>query len=117
MKVIHVRDVIKEAPKFWLKQYKHCNGGDTLTWNDSKTYGQVRADIGRLDLDKCSVEDINQALGTSGWASLKCDECGERVDKLLRIGEEPTYEARWRDVCESCLAKAADILKSTKAKI
>jgi hypothetical protein len=116
MDVIQRRDVIKAAPARWLEQYKTNADSHVCTWGVSprKTYGQIRAALAALNLETCQPSDIDAALGAPGWADNDCDECDKSFPVVLRIGEEPDYEARWRDVCADCLAKAAKILSETK---
>jgi hypothetical protein len=40
---------------------------------------------------------------------MTCDACGKDVDAIMRIGDEPDYEARYIDLCVDCLSHAAAI--------
>lgn len=111
MKVITERNAIKQAREHWKDSYARDSADRKTGWC-SKTFGQIRTDLDALDIDSCSVEDLAQALGTTGWGLIKCDECGERQNKLVRMGEKPDYEARWQDICAHCLDRGLDIISS-----
>jgi hypothetical protein len=113
---VHQRDIIRAAPALWLRQYSGSWSDAKLPWNSAKTYGQVWRDLAALDLETCTPEDIDAAIGTTGWAANCCDECRDSFPVTLRICDEPDYEAKWQDLCAGCLAKAVDMLASTIAK-
>jgi hypothetical protein len=118
MSVIYRRDVIRDVLRRYTDQY--ANYADDYMIGDSRTrqaVGDTKKALAALNLDTCSVSDVDAAMnGTTGWADLNCDECGESVPILVRIGQEPDYEARWWDVCESCLRKSLALLVSSPPK-
>ena len=112
MRIITARDAIKNAIASWLDQYRHDAESAPLHWKRDKTFGQARAELRTLDAETCSESDFNRATGLdstasySSWCSNTCDECGEHRDEVVRIGQEPDYDARWQDLCDGCLRKA-----------
>lgn len=40
---------------------------------------------------------------------LVCDECSEKVNIAIQLGEEPDYESATAIICESCLNKAKEL--------
>ncbi len=114
-KVIQRRDVIREARQTWLNQYRDYSDEQALGWV-GRTAGDVRQALRALDLETCSQADIDNAIGTSGWAANSCDECGGDFPVLLRLGQEPDYDNRWWVLCAGCLAKASAHLVATKPK-
>lgn len=118
MKVVHRRDVIRDVLRHYAEQY--ANYADDYMIGTSKTaqsVGDTKKALAALDLNTCSVADVVAAMnGTTGWASLECDECGRDVPILAHLGQEPDYEARWWKVCEECLSKHLALLSSTPPK-
>lgn len=96
--IIKKRDVIKAIPKRWRKHYP-----DNFYGNDKLEIWQKLA---LLNTETCDPSVIDDIIGNESWTSLKCDECDREQDILVRIGEEPDYEARWQDLCADCLRAA-----------
>lgn len=56
---------------------------------------------------------VREAMdGWPDWTDNRCDECHADRDVLIRIGDEPDYDARWVDLCADCLRKASKLAKS-----
>lgn len=116
-RAVHRRDIIKDVRAKWLHQYK--NYADTHRFpltTGGRTVGEINAALARLDLETCSSADIDAAIGTTGWASNACDECETDCATLVRIGDEPGYEERWQDLCQTCLIAASDFLTKVETK-
>lgn len=43
-----------------------------------------------------------------------CDECCEKADNVVQIGEEPDYESSTAKICEPCLRKALALIEEAK---
>lgn len=63
-----------------------------------------------LDPETCSVAELRAALG-AGYeqhGTLTCCGCGVECgvglehEVVLRLGDEPDYEAQWVDLCPAC---------------
>lgn len=106
--VILKRDVIRSVRARWSYQYPR----DDYTFWDGSTAGEIRPRLAALDLETCSSEDVDKAIGSGGWADNRCDHCGEDVEALVRFGERPNYEARWQDLCLKCLVEGVEILRA-----
>lgn len=107
MKVITQRDVIRTVPARFREQYSFALDVEAA-WKPGSTRRDIAAALDALDIETCTTTDIDHALGVTGWADNKCDECGaSNRPVLVRLGEEPDYDARWIDLCPSCLAEAA----------
>ena len=113
--IIQRRDIILSVRPQWLNQYKDYPDEKTVGWNPKRTFGSVRVALQALDPETCSPNDVGAALGMvgSGWANNICDECGDDFPVVLRLGEEPDYEARYWSLCANCLKNALDLLTST----
>jgi hypothetical protein len=103
LKLIHQRDVIRNVRDRFLDQYRHYPDDSILV---RQRVGDTRQRLAKLDLETCSVQDVDEAIGVTGWAANECDLCRRDFPTLMRIGEEPGYEARWVDICEECLSEA-----------
>jgi hypothetical protein len=66
-----------------------------------------------LDVETATAADVNAIIGNNTWASLTCDGCGEDKYRILRLGDEPDYEARWQDLCLDCLEDAKNQLEAS----
>lgn len=108
--IINRRDIILNVRDKWLGQYKHYKDDYHVGWGDQMPAGEIRKRLAALDLETCSPTDVDKALQSKNWASNECDLCGEDKEQLIRIGEEPDYEARWVDICSECASKAASAL-------
>jgi len=56
-----------------------------------------------------AVEDV-EAL-CQGWTLLSCDECGDRVDQVVQVGQEPDYESSTACLCWKCAVNAVALFK------
>lgn len=102
--IITQRDVIRTVPNGFEAQYGH----------DRRRWGKVIDALNALDVETCSASDITAIIGNDGWTSLYCEECDARAEALVRIGDEPDYQACWIDLCPACVAVAA--VKATEIK-
>jgi hypothetical protein len=108
MNIIQRRDIIRTVRDRWNSQYPDDNLD--IGWERSERVGDIRVRLAALDLETCSVEDVDKAIGTSGWADNDCDCCKLSFPVLVHIGEEPDYDAKWQDLCAGCLSKAVTLL-------
>lgn len=115
MKAIHQRDVIREVGPRWTEQYKQYQPDQKIGIRKNReAVGVIRKRVAALDLETCTVADVDKAIGTTGWADNECDECHKSFPVLIRLGAEPEYDARWQDLCGKCLGKAAALHAKTK---
>ena len=81
-----------------------------------KTVGWVREALRGLDLSACSEAEVVEAIGNNSWVSLTCDECGEDVERVVRVGaQEDDYDERWQELCAGCVARAEGMLVCVSA--
>jgi hypothetical protein len=114
-RAIYLRDVIRGVRDRFNGQYREYRDG--YRFPAGKTVGEIKAALAGLNLDTCSRADVDEAMGTlTSWVSNACDECGAEHETLVRIGDEPDYDARWQDLCLSCLRKARDFLVNVEPK-
>ncbi len=90
--LITSRDLLPEVCKRWRKQYP----GEKIK------YDQLAA----LDPKTATSKQVDDIIGTQGWASTGCDGCGEYVDEAVQVGQEPDCESSTANLCKSCCEKA-----------
>lgn len=100
--VMTQRDKILAFSRRWREQYPD----DSYKFWDGRSVGETFKKIAALDLLTCSEADVDAAVGTSGWGSITCDECGESAETLVRLGDDRDYDTRYVDACGRCLQLA-----------
>lgn len=101
MKIITKQASVVPSINYFLNNYRRYSG------SNAPFYTKERFDrISSLNPSTCTVEQFNTALGNTSWTDLKCDECGNNVDMLVQVGQEPDYESSTANVCVKCLRKA-----------
>lgn len=109
MRLVYKRDIVRNTPARWLKQYSRNRDDEKTGWAQRETFGKIRRKLAALDLDTCTAADVDAALGTV-WTGNVCDDCERDFPVLVHIGPDPDYDARWQTLCASCVAKAAKLL-------
>lgn len=109
MYVITAREVIRGVRDRWNEQYPK----DEFKFWDGSLAGDKRARLNALNLETCSREDVEAALG-SDWAENECTVCKKHKDSVVHIGDELAYEARYVRVCDDCLAEARAAIMITE---
>ena len=96
-------EICQSVPMRWATQYSSYPEQD---WKS-----RVTRELAALCFDERTPARINAIIGNDSWTTNKCDECEKDYDVLVRIGDEPDYDARRLDICHDCLSKAADMAK------
>lgn len=109
MRVVTRREIIRQVPAEFKRRYNHQRDEKRWGRNSHTTWGEVIDGLDKLDSETCAPEEINKLIGNDSWTDNKCDECGAQSETLVRLGEEPDYEARWQDLCGSCLLEASKL--------
>lgn len=97
-KLIYKRDHLDRIPQRWRSQYGH---GYYANDEDKQ---KIQRGLDALPQGKFTADEADQIIGNKSWSKFECDICGHDKDVLLRMGDEPDYEARWLDCCRECLA-------------
>ncbi len=109
IKRIYRRDIIRGVYERFKDQYGHYKPSQLVGWKETEEPIGLKIDrLSKLDLETASVEDVDKAMNLTGWASLKCDFCDADVESLIRLGDEPNYEARWVDICDECIGTLSE---------
>lgn len=114
MKIITRKLLAKRAANRWYMQY--CNRGvwDSRMLERSK---ETKEDIYNKLLslgDDPNPDDIDKVIGNHSWTWVYCNECDERVEGVVQLGEEPDYESNTANVCFGCLNKASMLVNEHK---
>jgi hypothetical protein len=98
------RDVIKDVRDRWQYQYRMWGSDEAVqVTNGPRKIGTIRRALRALDLETCSAEDVDAAIGRPGWVALTCDVCNKDQDEILHIESE---SERAVDVCFECARTA-----------
>ena len=97
MELILRSEVIKEIPDRWRCQYRENQGDKYQIWL------RLKAE------ENLTEEKAEELIGNNSWSRLDCDECGERADAVVQLGQEPDYESRTACICLDCLKKAVTL--------
>lgn len=55
-------------------------------------------------------DKVDEVIGNGSWTHLYCNECRQRVDLAVCVGEEPDYDSATAYLCEPCLRAAYALL-------
>ena len=76
---------------------------------------RVLNELERLDLEKCSAEDVNRIIGNDSWTRVNpCHECGADSVHTVMLGQEPEYESYTAWICKECMNKAIALIESVE---
>lgn len=100
----------KSAAKAWHDKYVK----DNWRWHHSKSFvtglSKKEAYEALVALgDKPSPEDVNKVIGNTSWTDCLCNECGELVEEVVQLGQEPDYDSATANICFPCLKKAVKL--------
>ena len=100
MKVINERTQIREVSARWNAQYPSPDKGKTV----------IGKALELIDKETATAKDIKAIIGNDSWTGVPaCNECGEYVNEVVRVGEEPNYESNTAHICKGCAEKALSL--------
>jgi hypothetical protein len=102
MKLITRKGLAAAASDRWLRQYFKSG-----TWQygaDKETIYRKLQALGETP----APEDVNKIIGNDSWTEICCDECGEKVEEVVQLGEELDYESSTANICKFCLISAME---------
>ena len=100
MKFFSERELIRTVAERW---------GRVQGRNDKineKDYFEIYKKLVGLGLETATVEDVKNIIGNYTWCELTCNECGEKVEAAVQIGQPPMHNSETAMVCLPCLLKA-----------
>ncbi|MBT4644095.1 MAG: hypothetical protein HOC09_35285 [Deltaproteobacteria bacterium] len=100
MKVITRKIQAAGAHRRWMRQYP----------DDKDNKGALLKKLG----DNPDPNAVDGIIGNKSWTSVgTCSECGKiKQPKLIMVGEPADYESYTAYLCENCVEKACNLLKS-----
>jgi hypothetical protein len=106
-KLFTTRDKIRGVAAAWEKAYgpnERRPGWYSSGISDDReaTFRKLK----ELDKETASADEVATIIGNKSWTQLSCDSCGDYVDRIVEIGQEPDYESRTVDICYPCFSKA-----------
>jgi hypothetical protein len=103
MKLITREHWAKSAPARFKAQY--CDEV-TGSWSIVHAFAEgTEAIYHKLLACDQSPETVVEILNSS-WVVLQCDECGQYVNAIMELGDEPDYETATARLCIHCLHAA-----------
>ncbi len=96
MELLRKVDIVRSVPKRWAAQYRGT---------DNVQHAEITAKLLALE-PGFAADEVDSIIGNGSWTECRCVECGRDRDVLIRIGDEPDYEARYVNICEKCLKEA-----------
>lgn len=119
IQVVTRRMVIREARQRWLQVYKD----DPVDWEigkpgELKSVGAIRAALEALDIEVCTIADLDEAIGGAGWANNQCDECDRDQETVVQLSRKPSFgdDGRWIKLCLDCLDRARSLLGALESR-
>jgi hypothetical protein len=104
MQLVTKRDKITNIAQAWKRQY-YGGGkwGDSMRGSTRDVWEQLKA------LSDATEPSIAAIIGNDSWTRNECTECGQDVDVLVQMGEEPDWESSTINACPQCLRKALEL--------
>ncbi len=108
MKVTTRQSAAAEAPQRWDEQYANFPDIDG-------TKATIARELKKLGKSP-DPDAIDRIIGNDSWTHLTCNECGDSVDAVVQVGQEPDYESATAELCIKCVKAAVELLESELAK-
>jgi hypothetical protein len=103
MKIITRFTKAAEAAEKWKGGYCRQGVWSVIARNSSQEVYEALAALGPTP----EPDAVNAVIGNDSWTMPpSCDECGEKKEIVVQMGEEPDYESSTADLCRECLGKA-----------
>lgn len=96
------------TPERWRATYSSPRFAGRTISGTSTLFSTVVDRLQLLDVETCSKEDVNEAIGNKSWTILSCDHCKQEVDAIVTVGEIPDYESSTACICKECARKALE---------
>lgn len=111
MKLITRQSLATEVAQRWKEQYfSSTHGWSELFLRNARDIHIKLKSLGPTP----NPDDVDSAIGTSGWTTLRCDECREIVERAVQLGQEPDYESSTAIVCQECITRAVLLVTESK---
>jgi ribosomal protein S14 len=108
MNLVTKTQKIKDVAASWHRQYYKKSQRCIPDADKAAIYEAL------LALHEGASEDqVAEAIGNRSWTSNRCSECGNDVEALVQVGEEPSYESITAWLCGDCINRAAALLNDS----
>ena len=113
MILLTTRTKIRSVADRGKEQY--CRGDRWCeAWRGRKPADVIYKRLAALDVETATAADVEEIIGNDSWTVIDCDECGERVPAVVRVGYDPDYESSMNStalVCADCLRRALSMIE------
>lgn len=106
-RIILRQQIVDRAPERWAKAY--AGHGDTDKTAKTLALAKLVAPI--------QAADVDRIIGNTSWTDCPCDLCKKTSEVLIRVGDEPDYEARWLDICPACIAHLSAVVAALRSPV
>lgn len=108
MRIITKRQKIKGVLDAWKKQYSKYPSNEMIKQH------AITKELEELNFNNVSAKKINEIIGNNSWTELRCEECMEDKNKVVRFLEryEDEYEVNSCDLCLDCLKSGIKLFAS-----
>jgi len=103
MKLITQRQLIRDLPKRWQRQY----AGEKLGGRDKN---EILERLKELDPETATKHDVAKIIENYSWTRLICEQCAEDSVCVIVIGGK-TPGSKTSSLCLPCIQRAAELAK------
>jgi hypothetical protein len=95
MRLTFAHNLVRGIPERFRSQYPDDN---RVCWN-GKTAGEIYRALAILTPEEATPAAIAAIIGNKSWSYLRCDECGDEVERAVEIDECSDSS---KTICGSC---------------
>lgn len=108
MRLITVRDQVRNVAKRWRAQYPRPE--DRTGKVASGMHRAIGEALERIDPDFTSVREVDRIIGNGSWTKVPgCSECKrDDLERVLEVGEVFGWESHTVYLCEECATHAVE---------
>jgi len=106
MRIISRKLRAMQAAQAWRSQYfVGAQWGRTVSGDTKVVYDKL-VSLGNSP----KPEKVNEVIGNDSWTNVHCHECGQKVDKVVQVGEPEDYQSATAGICASCATNAFELI-------
>lgn len=104
MKLITIRTQIRDVAERWRERYS------SRAYQNHESFQEIQRALDAVDKESAAASDIEAIIGNDTWVGpITCNECGNKFDAVVEVGEAPDYESNTACLCLDCARKALSI--------
>ena len=104
MKLHVLQHLLADVPAEWEKQYQ---------WETDKAKLEITKQLQAME-PPYTIDEIERIIGNDSWTSIWCDECEEKSDMLVELGDNHEDGARY--ICRRCLVDAFGLIDKEETR-